>query len=66
MIVISMYTAQWEHRAATRDQRQAETEYAQLARVFCSASGTKRGKQESSTRKSVRTKLLTSLGQAGA
>lgn len=58
MILISMYPAQWENRAATRDQQQAEAEHEQLARAFCSADRTKRAKQGSSKGKLALTRLL--------
>jgi hypothetical protein len=60
-----MYSAQWEIRAAKKDQRQVKAELMQLARVFCSTSKARQSKEQARLEKPALRRPLT-LGHAEA
>jgi hypothetical protein len=65
MISRCIYVAQWEWKAATRDQRQAEAEYTRLARILCSTSKASQPKPQSRRESPAIKRLVSALGYTG-
>jgi len=66
MTLLSIYTAQWEMKAATKDERQVAAEQSRLARVLWAASEVRQPEGQSWPGRPAFRRLLTSLGHAGA
>ena len=66
MTLLPMYTAMWEWKAATKDERQVEAEYAWLADALRSRAEGRRAAESSRPEKPALRKLLTSWGHAQA
>jgi hypothetical protein len=62
MTLICIYTAQWEWKAATRDQRQVEAERTRLARMLCSASKASQRNLRSRLESPTPKRLVSALG----
>jgi hypothetical protein len=66
MTLLSIYTAQWEVKAATKDERQVVAQQGRLARVLWAASEARQPEGQSWPGRPTLRRLLTSLGHAGA
>jgi hypothetical protein len=66
LILLPMYTAQWEMKAARKEQRQVEAQQSRLADLLWSASESRQPKEQSRPEKSALRRLLISLGRTGA
>jgi hypothetical protein len=61
-IMMPIYTAQWEARAAMRDRQEAETEYTRLARLLRSTAKARRPKERSWPKMPALKRLVSALG----
>jgi hypothetical protein len=65
-MLMPIYTAGWEWKLATRDQRLVEAEQARVARVHWSAREDRQQDERPRPQRSPLKRLLTSLRYAGA
>jgi len=62
LIMMPIYTAQWEAKAAMKDRQQVEAEWTRLARVLRSAAEARQPEERSRLETSTLKRLVSALG----